>query len=54
MNNATSAKPFIVVGVDGSEQSVKALKWAVEHAQLLGANVHAIGVWDVPGPGHVH
>lgn len=49
MNDEISTKPFIVVGVDGSEQSVKALKWAVEHAQLLGANVHAVGVWDVPG-----
>ena len=36
-------KPFIVVGLDGSAQSIKALEWAVRHAQLLGANVHAIG-----------
>jgi len=52
------SKPFIVVGVDGSDQSIKALEWAVRHAQLLGADVHAIGAWEVPStiwvtPAHV-
>ena len=41
-------EPFIVVGVDGSAQSIKALEWGVRHAKLLGAKVHAIGAWDVP------
>lgn len=52
------SKPFIVVGVDGSDQSIKALEWAVRHAQLLAADVHAIGAWEVPStiwitPAHV-
>jgi nucleotide-binding universal stress UspA family protein len=41
-------QPFIVVGVDGSAQSIKALEWGVRHAKLLGAKVHAIGAWEVP------
>lgn len=41
-------KPFIVVGVDGSDKSIKALEWAVRHASLLGADVRAIGAWEVP------
>jgi nucleotide-binding universal stress UspA family protein len=50
--------PFIVVGVDGSDKSIKAMRWAIEHAKLLGARVRIIGAWDVPGtiyftPGHV-
>jgi len=50
--------PFIVVGVDGSEQSIKAMRWAIEHAQLLDARVRIVGAWDIPGtiyltPSHV-
>ena len=39
----------IVVGVDGSPESKKALRWAVEEARLRGAAVRAIHVYDVPG-----
>jgi nucleotide-binding universal stress UspA family protein len=40
--------PFIVVGVDGSARSIEALEWAIRHARLLGAEVHAVGAWEVP------
>lgn len=43
-----SEKPFIVAGLDGSEQSIHACRWAVEHARLLGADVHIVGAWQVP------
>ncbi len=39
---------FLVVGVDGSEPSIGALKWADEHAHLIGAEVHAITAFDIP------
>jgi nucleotide-binding universal stress UspA family protein len=39
----------IVVGVDGSETSVKALKWALAQAEVTGADVEALRVWEVPG-----
>lgn len=41
--------PRVVVGVDGSEASHEALRWAVRHARLIGATVDAVGAYDVPG-----
>ena len=35
----------IVVGIDGSEQSSAALRWAVEEAALRGATVEAVHAW---------
>ncbi|KAF4407391.1 MULTISPECIES: universal stress protein [Streptomyces] len=39
----------IVVGVDGSEPSREALRWAVAQARLTGARVDAIMSWEWPG-----
>ncbi len=39
---------MIVVGVDGSEGSVRALRFALEEARARGASVKAVGAWDVP------
>ncbi|MFD1662091.1 universal stress protein [Streptomyces caeni] len=41
--------PRVVVGVDGSPSSREALRWAVRHAGLIGADVDAVAVWDLPG-----
>jgi nucleotide-binding universal stress UspA family protein len=38
----------IVVGVDGSEASVRALRWAIEEARLRGAAVRAVHAWSYP------
>ena len=38
----------IVVGVDGSEASRRALAWALEEAALRGASVEAVHAWRVP------
>lgn len=35
----------IVVGIDGSEQSSAALRWAAEEAKLRGATVEAVHAW---------
>jgi nucleotide-binding universal stress UspA family protein len=35
----------IVVGIDGSEHSSAALRWAVEEAKLRGATVEAVHAW---------
>lgn len=37
-----------LVGVDGSEASVRALRWAVERAAKDGAVVEAVHTWHVP------
>ena len=38
----------IVVGVDGSEGSVRALRWAVEEARLRDAQLRVVHAWYVP------
>jgi len=38
----------IVVGVDGSEGSLEALRWAVDEARLRGARLLAVHAWLAP------
>jgi nucleotide-binding universal stress UspA family protein len=38
----------IVVGVDGSEPSRAALRWAIDYAALVGAPVEAVMAWSYP------
>ncbi len=38
----------IVVGVDGSESSMAALRWAIRQARLTGSSVDAVTTWQVP------
>lgn len=38
----------IIVGVDGSADSVIALRWACREASIRGAEVHAVHVWEAP------
>lgn len=41
----------IVVGIDGSENSAKALSWAIEEAKLRGVRVRAVLAWSFLGQG---
>src|SRR5579864_733961 len=38
----------IVVGVDGSEQSAAAMKWAIELAKGMGSQITAVYAVDIP------
>ncbi|MCF3961627.1 universal stress protein [Streptomyces fuscigenes] len=38
----------IVVGVDGSEPSIEALRWAARQAQLTGDRLEAVIAWEYP------
>lgn len=38
----------IVVGVDGSPPSLRALRWALEQARLTGAVLEAVACWVYP------
>jgi nucleotide-binding universal stress UspA family protein len=40
--------PQVVVGVDGSTQSVAALKWAAGYATATGGHVRAVMAWHYP------
>lgn len=44
----TDGRAFIVVGVDGSDASRAALRWAVDEAGKRNALVRAVGAWDFP------
>jgi nucleotide-binding universal stress UspA family protein len=48
MTTARSPEPRIVVGVDGSEQSKQALRWAARLAEVFGARIDVIGAWQIP------
>ena len=41
----TTTKADIVVGVDGSDESFAALKWALKEASLTGQHVNAVFGW---------
>ncbi|TQJ91237.1 universal stress protein [Streptomyces sp. SLBN-31] len=47
MNDRTSP-PLIVVGVDGSEASRAALRWAARQAELTGAQLRPVQAWRLP------
>lgn len=38
----------VIVGVDGSPDSVRALQWAAEYARLVAAPLHAVTVYQMP------
>ena len=38
----------IVAGVDGSDSSLSALRWAIRQAGLTGATVQAVAAWHYP------
>ncbi len=38
---------FIVVGVDGSQPSIEALKWAAHQASLTGATLRVVIAWEL-------
>jgi len=39
---------MIVVGVDGSEPSRRALRWAADQAKLTGAELTVVTTWEYP------
>ncbi|HEY8453067.1 MAG: universal stress protein [Micromonosporaceae bacterium] len=43
-----AARPRTVVGVDGTEASVRAVRWALEYARATGAVVEAVHAWEPP------
>lgn len=44
----TDATGRIVVGVDGSEASVDAVRWAVRQARLTGSELEVLTSWHFP------
>lgn len=48
ISSAPGHGPRIVVGVDGSDSSQAALRWALRQAKLAGARVEAVIAWRYP------
>lgn len=48
VTEASSTNHQIVVGVDGSDSSKNALRWAAKLAPSLGATIHAVVAWEYP------
>ena len=44
---------MIIVGVDGSEESQQALRWALAEAKLRGSSVRAVHAWHYRGYGYI-
>lgn len=49
--DGTTGPHRIVVGVDGSETSRHALRWAAEEARAREQELHVVHAWDVAGLG---
>jgi len=48
MHAVAATPPMIVVGVDGSEASKRALRWAADQAKLIGAELKVVTTWEYP------
>ena len=48
MTAPAGRRASIVVGVDGSDSSKEALRWAAKQAELTGATLEAIVAWHYP------
>ena len=42
-------RPVVVVGIDGSDSSSKALAWAAQEARMRGAVLRVVHAWHLPG-----
>ena len=49
MSGEDGGQELVVVGVDGSAESVAALRWAARYATATGARVRALLAWHYPG-----
>lgn len=44
----TAVSAVVVVGVDGSDESRDAVRWAARQARLIGADIRAVASWRWP------
>lgn len=48
MSELLTTEPRIVVGVDGSRDSLEALRWALRIARAEHAGIDVVGAWESP------
>lgn len=49
MSNTSTGNGRIIVGIDGSEDSKNALRWAMTFGPGLGGTIEAVSAWQLPG-----
>ena len=49
----STSRPHVIVGVDGSPESIEALRWAARYATATGAKITAVHAWHYPAAGPV-
>jgi nucleotide-binding universal stress UspA family protein len=49
----STSKPQVIVGVDGSPESIEALRWAGRYATATGAQLTAVHAWHYAAAGPV-
>jgi nucleotide-binding universal stress UspA family protein len=49
----SNSAPHVVVGVDGSAESIEALRWAERYSASTGATISAVHAWHYPAAGPV-
>lgn len=47
------SQPHVIVGVDGSPESIEALAWSDRYATATGATITAVHAWHYPAAGPV-
>jgi nucleotide-binding universal stress UspA family protein len=52
-NPASSSAPHVVAGVDGSAESIEALRWAASYAAATAATISVVHAWHYPAAGPV-
>jgi nucleotide-binding universal stress UspA family protein len=45
---STHTPPRVVVGVDGSSASLKALQWALDYASATHSQIDVVAAWEWP------
>lgn len=48
MTTSSPQHPVVIVGVDGSESSKHALRWAARLARIEDARIEVVGTWQYP------
>lgn len=48
MTTSSAQRPAVVVGIDGSESSKHALRWAARIARAEDAGIDVVGAWQYP------
>jgi nucleotide-binding universal stress UspA family protein len=48
MTTTETPRPLIIVGVDGSPESLKAVAWGAAHAKLTGGTLELLTTWAYP------